>query len=134
MRKLRKKFSWFVLVGVIVTAIHFCVLILLVEGFRISPTPATLAGSVIAVVSSYFLNYKLTFSSDQPHIQAAGKFMIVSLTGMLGNAAIMHFGTAVMSWPYLLVQVGATGIILFWNFFGNYLWSFRARQRTPEAQ
>ena len=130
MRKLRKKFTWFALVGVMVTAVHFCVLILLVEGFGASPTLATLLASVTAIAVSYILNYKLTFNSDKPHVEAAGKFLIVSLTGMLGNTAIMYFGASVMSWPYLLVQVGATVVILFWNFFGNYLWSFRTEART----
>ncbi len=130
MRKLRKKFTWFALVGAIVTAVHFCVLILLVEGFGIAPTLATLAASVIAIAVSYTLNYKFTFNSAKPHIEAAGKFIIVSLTGMLGNAAIMYLGAAVMSWPYLLVQVGATGVILFWNFFANYLWSFRSEAHS----
>ncbi len=130
MRKLRKKFTAFALVGVIVTAIHFCVLILLVEGFTVAPIPATVVGSLISVATSYLLNYRLTFNSAKPHVEAAGKFIIVSTTGMLGNAAIMYFGASVMSWPYLLVQVGAAAVILFWNFFGNYFWSFHAPVRT----
>ena len=54
MRKFRKKITLFALVGVIVTAIHFGVLILFVEGFAVSPTLGTLAGSLVAVVASYF--------------------------------------------------------------------------------
>ena len=125
MRKFRKKITLFALVGVIVTAIHFGVLILFVEGFAVSPTLGTLAGSLVAVVASYFLNYRLTFDSNKPHIEAGPKFIIVTLIGMLGNTAIMHFGSSIMSWPYVWVQCVATAIILFWNFFGNYLWAFR---------
>lgn len=127
MRELRKKFTSFVLVGLIATAIHYGVLILLVQAFDVSPTLATTMGFLVSVVANYALNYTLTFNSDKPHLEAAGKFVIVSSVGLLGNAAIMQFGTAVMAWPYLLVQLGATGVILFWNFFGNYLWSFRAQ-------
>lgn len=127
MRELRKKFTSFALVGVIAAAIHYGVLIVLVQGFGVFPTLASTVGFLISAVANYVLNYTLTFNSGNPHLETAGKFMIVSVTGLLGNAAIMQVGTAVLSWPYLLVQLGATGVILFWNFFGNYLWSFRAQ-------
>lgn len=126
MQELRKKLTAFAMVGLVATAIHYCVLILLVQHFGLSPTLSTTAGFLVSVVASYALNYSFTFNSDKPHLEAAGKFLTVASVGLMGNAAIMHFGTAVLVWPYLLVQVGATGVILFWNFFGNYLWSFRA--------
>lgn len=118
--------------GSIATAIHYGVLILLVQVFGVSPTLASTTGFLTSVIANYALNYRLTFNSDKPHLEAAGKFLIVSSVGLLGNAAIMHFGTVVMSWPYLAVQVGASGVILFWNFFGNYRWSFRAAARAPK--
>lgn len=127
MRELRKRFTSFVLVGVIATAIHFGVLILLVQGFGVLPTWASTAGFLLSAVANYALNYRLTFNSDKPHVEAAGKFVVVLTAGMLGNAALMHTGTAILGWPYLLVQLGTTVMILFWHFFGNYLWSFRAR-------
>ncbi|MDH4276257.1 MAG: GtrA family protein [Gammaproteobacteria bacterium] len=130
MRDLRKKFASFLFVGGVATAIHYGLLILLVQGFAVSPTVATTLGFTVSAVANYLLNYKLTFVSDKPHIEAAVKFIVVSSAGLVGNTAIMHFGASVMSWPYLIVQLGATAIILFWNFFGNYLWSFRARTRV----
>lgn len=130
MRDLRQKFFSFVLVGAIATAIHYGVLILCVQGFAVSPTLATTAGFLVSAVANYALNYRLTYNSDRPHLETAGKFVIVSSIGAAGNAAIMHVGAVVMSWPYLLVQLGATAVILFWNFIGNYLWSFRVHARV----
>lgn len=127
MRELRKKFTSFALVGVIATAIHYGVLIFLVQGFAMSPTWATTAGFLVSVVANYALNYRLTFNSGKSHLEAGSKFFVVSLVGLAGNAAIMHAGAEMMGWPYLWVQVGATVVILFWNFFGNVLWSFRVR-------
>ena len=36
----------------------------------------------------------------------------------------MHLFTARLAWPYLLAQMLTTGLVLFWHFAGNALWSF----------
>ena len=113
----------FSLVGGIATAIQYALLILLVHGFGMAPTPASSIGFVLSAGVNYLLNHRFTFRSDRPHAAAAAKFGLLAGIGLLINAAIMHLMIA-GGVHYLLAQVGATGVVLFWNFLGNSVWTF----------
>lgn len=91
------------------------------------PTFASGIGFGISALSNYLLNYHLTFKSRNAHVEAATKFFIIAMLGLLLNSVIMLVGTEILIMHYLLAQVMATGIVLVWNFTGNYLWSFRER-------
>jgi putative flippase GtrA len=127
------RFVRFSLVGGVATAIQYALLILLVRGFRMAPTPASSIGFVLSAVANYLLNYRFTFQSDRPHGPAAAKFGVLAGAGLLINAAIMHvmIGAGVQ---YLIAQICATGVVLFWNFLGNSFWTFgvgSVEERTP---
>jgi putative flippase GtrA len=113
----------FTAVGGIATAIQYALLIALVRGFGMAPTPASSIGFVLSAGVNYLLNYRFTFRSNRPHGPAATKFALLAGTGLLINAAIMHVLTG-MGVHYLIAQVCATGVVLFWNFIGNSLWTF----------
>jgi len=117
------RFVRFAAVGGIATAIQYALLILLVRGFGMPPTPASSIGFVLSAGVNYLLNYRFTFQSDRPHGPAAVKFAILAGTGLLINAAIMRsmIGLGI---NYLIAQVCATGVVLCWNFIGNSLWTF----------
>lgn len=117
------RFVRFTLVGGAATAIQYALLILLVRGFGMAPTPASCIGFVSSAGVNYLLNYRFTFRSHRPHGPAAAKFGVLAATGLLINAAIMYLlvGAGV---PYLLAQLCATGLVLFWNFAGNTVWTF----------
>lgn len=118
------RFVRFTAVGGIATAIQYALLILLVRGFGMAPTPASSIGFALSAGVNYLLNYRFTFRSNRPHGPAAAKFALLAGTGLLINAAIMHVLTG-MGVYYLIAQVCATGVVLFWNFIGNSLWTFR---------
>jgi putative flippase GtrA len=113
----------FALVGGIATAIQFAILVLLVRGFDMAPTAASSVGFVLSAFVNYYLNHRFTFRSNRAHGPAAAKFGLLAATGLLINAAVMHLmlGTGVY---YLLAQICATAVVLFWNFIGNSLWTF----------
>ena len=117
------RFVRFAAVGGVATAIQYAILILLVRGFGVGPTAASSIGFVLSAIVNYLLNYRFTFQSNRPHGPAATKFGLLAATGLLINAAIMHLMTAA-GVNYLLAQVCATGVVLFWNFIGNTLWTF----------
>lgn len=117
------RFVRFLLVGGIATGIQYAILILLVRGFSVAPTPASCAGFVLSAITNYLLNYRFTFRSRRPHGPAAAKFGVLAGAGLLINAGIMHWSVAA-GVQYLLAQVLATGVVLFWNFIGNTLWTF----------
>jgi putative flippase GtrA len=124
-RRHLSRFVRFALVGAVATAIQYALLILLVRGFHLPPTPASSIGFVVSAVANYLLNYRFTFESEHPHGPAATKFALLAGAGLAINAIIMHVlvGTHV---HYLIAQVCATAVVLFWNFIGNSLWTFGA--------
>jgi putative flippase GtrA len=117
------RFLRFCAAGGVATAIQYALLILLVHAFGMAPTPASSIGFVLSAGVNYLLNYRFTFQSDRPHGAAAAKFALLAGTGLLINAAIMHVMTGVGA-HYLVAQVCATGVVLFWNFIGNSVWTF----------
>lgn len=126
------RFVKFAAVGGIATAIQYAVLILLVRACGMAPTPASSSGFVLSAGVNYVLNYRFTFQSDRPHGPAAAKFAALAVTGLLINAAIMRLmtGTGV---HYLIAQVCATAVVLFWNFIGNSLWTFGVGPHAGES-
>lgn len=117
------RFVRFTAVGGVATAIQYALLVLLVRGFGMAPTPASSIGFVLSAGVNYLLNYRFTFHSDRPHGPAAARFGLLAGTGLLINAAIMHLMIGV-GVQYLIAQACATAVVLFWNFIGNSLWTF----------
>jgi putative flippase GtrA len=125
------RFVRFCIVGSVATAIQYALLLLLVRGFGVAPTPASSIGFVLSAAVNYLLNYSFTFKSNRPHGPAAAKFGLLAGSGLLINAAVMHF-MVVAGVQYLLAQVCATVVVLFWNFIGNSLWTFGADATAPQ--
>lgn len=125
----------FALVGALATGIQYAILVLLVRGFSVAPTPASCAGFVLSAIVNYHLNYRFTFRSRRPHGPAAARFGLLAGAGLLINAGIMH-GLVAAGAHYLLAQAGATAVVLLWNFAGNSLWTFpvgAVAERSSEA-
>ena len=76
------------------------------------------------------LNYRITFKSRKRHRDAATKFFLVAACGLALNTALMHALTGPMGLHYLLAQVGATGVVLLWNFAANQAWTFAHEGRS----
>ena len=119
------RFARFVLVGGFATALMYALLLVGVEWLGMTPVSASVAGYTISALANYWLNRNLTFRSRQRHAIALPRFAAVSGAGLLINAAIMYVGTELLSGHYLLVQILATVVVLFWNYIGSQLWTFR---------
>lgn len=112
------------MVGGIGTGGHYVTLLVLVELLHINTTIATSAGFIIGAVINYILNYHITFKSQQAHRETLFKFMIIAAIGGVFNSFIMYLGASVFLYPYFLVQLVATAIVLLWNFTINKIWVF----------
>jgi putative flippase GtrA len=122
---LARQFAAFFGVGLVAAIVHYGLLISLVEGYRMDPVPAALAGYVAGGVVSYLLNRRHTYASDRPHVEATWRFAIVAIIGFgltWAGMAILVRGLAV---PYLAAQLVTTGIVLFWSFLAHKFWTFR---------
>jgi putative flippase GtrA len=124
---LPRQFTAFALVGVVATALHYAVLIALVELAQWRAVPATLVGYVAGGVVSYILNRRLTFASDRPHEEATWRFALVAFIGFCLTYGFMHVFVERLGAPYLPAQMVTTGLVVFWSFVANRLWTFGAR-------
>jgi putative flippase GtrA len=114
----------FAIVGAIATAIHYAILIALVQGALAGPVAASSFGFAVGALASYTLNRNFTFRSSRAHLDAVPKFAIVALLGLSVNASLIWLLHAAVGLHYLLAQVLATGGTLLWNFTLNRIWTF----------
>jgi len=105
--------------------VQYRLLVVLVQTLRINPLLSSTAGFAAGGLTAYLLNHRYTFASDKSHLQAASRFAVVALFGMLLNAATMSIGVYVLALHYLLSQALATGFVLVWTYGANRYWTFR---------
>jgi putative flippase GtrA len=124
---LPRQFTAFALVGVLATALHYAVLIALVELAQWRAVPAALVGYVAGGVVSYILNRRRTFESDRPHGEATWRFALVAFVGFCLTYVSMKVFVDRLGAPYLPAQVATTCLVMFVSFAANRSWTFRPR-------
>lgn len=117
-----RQFARYASAGAVGTAAHYAVFIALVK-LGINVAAASAAGFVAGASINYWLNYRYTFKSEQPHRQAVIRFFTVAAAGLILNTVIV-FVLDRTHWHYLLAQATATIIVLVWNFAANRRWTF----------
>jgi putative flippase GtrA len=122
---LARQFAAFFGVGLVAAIVHYGLLISLVEGYRMDPVPAALAGYVAGGIVSYLLNRRHTYASDRPHVEATWRFAVVAVIGFGLTWAGMAILVRGLAMPYLAAQLVTTGIVLFWSFLAHKFWTFR---------
>ena len=120
----RTQFIRFVIVGGLATALHYALLFVLVHAGLFAPVAASSIGFATSAVLNYLLNRRMTFQSDRPHAEAGPRFVLVAVSGLCLNAALLWLINVVGGVHYLAAQVPATLATLFWNFGLNRLWTF----------
>ena len=127
----------FGLVGLVGTAIDFTVLNLLIFGAGwsnpLGQLYASIASTGAGMVSNFTWNRLWTF-----RVRSGNKgwqflqYGAVSAAGLMFNSAIFYvtsqylFGPLLPeTWAIQLAKVTAIGLVMFWNFGMNRLWTFR---------
>ena len=119
------QFFWYIVAGGIATAVHYAVLIALVELSGVSAAPAAAIGTLCGAAASYLLNRRMTFTgSSAGHVHALPRFMAIALLGAVLNGAVVWLGVQQFGWHYLLAQALATVLVLGLTFRLNRLWTF----------
>lgn len=115
----------FAVVGAIATAVHYAIMIALVEIGHVTPVLATTIGYGVGIIVSYTLNRRFTFEArGTPVAKSFAKFVVLYGVGALLNGAIVG-GLIAVGVYYLVAQVIATGLVLIWNFLGARYVVFR---------
>ena len=128
-----ERFSRFLAVGAVGTLLDFSLLTLL----KLAGLPTLLANSLsftAGLVNNFTWNRLWTFGDAiQPDWRRQlVQFTAVSLVGLALNNLIVLSLEGIFStmlgqpdWGYLPAKVIATGVVVFWNYFANRMWTFK---------
>ncbi|MBB3773200.1 putative flippase GtrA [Angulomicrobium tetraedrale] len=117
----------FAALGGVGTAAHYAVLITLVQGGLAGPVAGSTAGFLVGALVNYQFSRHVVFRSAKPHREAMTKFFLVAGVGLLLNAGLMALIAGRLGVPYLLAQVGVTGLLVLWHYGANAVWTFREK-------
>ncbi len=139
-----KRFVKFAMVGTAGMITHMTIFNILMLGLRLDPRLANAVGFIAAVMQNFMLNRRWTFpeSRNRGAGMQLGQFAIVSIVGLVINSAVFWAVSHLMEpfWDSLIADstlshainnnfalATAIGVVLFWNFTVNRLWTFRTR-------
>ncbi len=117
-------FGRYLLVGLLATAVHYALLVALVELAGAAAAPSAAFGAACGALAAYAGNRRFTFAGGAAHAQALPRFLAVAALGAATNGAIVWTGTQILGMHYLAAQVIATSIVVWSGFVLNRRWSF----------
>lgn len=141
-RRELKRFARFSTVGAIGAAVDFAVFNFVLHSFNADPTLSQAISFLAAVTSNFVLNRKWTYkdSRSKPWTTQLAQYGAVNLIGLIIRTPIfngmgtvferllagraMPFGLSNYSVAHNLALASAIGIVLFWNFFINRVWTY----------
>lgn len=124
MTDLKREFTSFLIVGIVATACHYVMLIVLVEAFNVNAVSASAAGALLGAIVSYGLNRQLTFRSSRKHRIAAPRFFAVASFSLIANTALMALLTNIFGLWYMIAQIITTALLIVITYGANKLWTF----------
>lgn len=118
MRKLIEQIMKFGVVGVIAFVIDFGVMVLLTEVFGLNPVASATVSFIVSVIFNYVASMRYVFShrAGMSRTREFVIFVVLSVIGLGINDALMWAGTELVMLDYRLVKIGATAIVMVWNF------------------
>ena len=117
MNNLIKQILKFGIVGVIATVIDYGIMLLLTEVFHVNYLLSSTISFCFSVVFNYIASTKYVFEiGHKQEVKDFVIFIVLSIIGLGINALIMYIGVDYIHVDYRLVKVGATGIVMVYNF------------------
>jgi putative flippase GtrA len=119
------KFLKFGVVGVSGMLVDFGITYLFKEKVKINKYVANTLGFFSAASSNFILNRIWTFQSEDPAVGFQYlKFLTVSTVGVLLSNAMIYFLHERLKWNFYFAKLISIGVVLFWNFFASYFFTF----------
>lgn len=123
-----KQFIKFGAVGVVGTGVDWFFYFGLTRWLGIYYLLAKVFSFIVSAVNNYALNRVWTFRSKEKNIaKEFVKFVIVSVVGLIFNTLIMYTVVDKFKYNDFVGLISATAIVMFWNFFVNKFWTFKAK-------
>ncbi len=112
-------------IGVTAVAVHFLVMIILVEFLSVIPLLGSFFGFVIGSLVNYNLQYHWAFNSSQDHKKAFTRYSTITVSMLFLNLLIFQFGLSQLALDYRISQFMATAIVFLANFTINSRYTFK---------
>lgn len=118
MKKLIKQLFRFGIVGGIAFLIDYSVLFICTEYIGIYYLVSSFISFTVSTVFNYIASVRWVFDVDKKKSQSRNfvLFIVFSIIGLGINQCIMWFGVEKLSIYYMLVKIGATAIVMVFNF------------------
>ncbi len=121
------KFIRYALVGFTGVVVDFSITYIFKEYLKFSKYIANSIGFCTAVLTNYLLNRYWTFGAGKEDVFIQfGTFVAVSMIGLLINNAIIYLLNEKLKINFYVSKVAAIFVVIFWNFFVNYYYTFRS--------
>ena len=124
-----ERFLKFCVVGGSGVVVDFGITYLAKELLKLNKYVANSLGFVCAATSNYILNRMWTFASNDPDIVMQYiRFFGFSLVGLAINNFVIYLLHGRAKWNFYFVKLIATGVVTFWNFCMNYIFTFQYKK------
>lgn len=121
-----RKFATYVVAGLMATAAHYVVMVVLVSQLALPEVVASSIGFIAGACVKYPLNYWAVFSSEQSHHVAVPRFVLSLAIAFVLNAVLLAALLRLLEAHYMVSQVLTTGVVLVVNYLLARHWVFLA--------
>ena len=120
------KFLKFGAVGLSGMVVDFGITFLFKEKFKFNKYLSNSSGFFAAASSNFILNRLWTFQSADPAVTFQYmKFLSLSIVGVMLSNLIIYFLHDRFKFNFYFAKLVSIGIVLFWNFFASYFFTFQ---------
>jgi putative flippase GtrA len=128
----QRRLAWFIAVGCTAAAVHFGVVVALVQWHGLAPLLANVAGWGAALGVSFTGHLRLSFADQQaPAGRAAQRFVAVSAAGFGINEAVYALLLGYSGVGYRLALAATLVIVAVGTYVLSRHWAFRGSSGSP---
>ncbi|MDD5797259.1 MAG: GtrA family protein [Clostridiaceae bacterium] len=118
MKKLIEQMIKFGFVGFLCFFIDWGIMVFLTEVFGINPLISSAISFTVSVTVNYILSVTFVFETDKNANKGSQFviFVLLSIVGLGVNELCMWLGTDLLGIHYMITKVGATAVVMVYNF------------------
>lgn len=118
MKKLIAQMIKFGFVGVLCFFIDYGIMVFLTELFGVNYLISSTISFAVSVTVNYILSVTFVFETDEKKskLREFVIFVLLSIVGLGVNELCMYAGTELLGIHYMITKVGATAVVMVYNF------------------
>ncbi len=118
MERLIQQIAKFGVVGILATLLDYGLLFALTEWAGLYYLLSSMLSFSISTIFNYVASVRWVFAVNQKYSKTRNfvLFVILSIIGLGLNALAMWLGVEFLHWHYMIVKIGATALVMVWNF------------------